>query len=173
MTAPARAMGQQPEEDVKRPFDIDIVLARIREVVKSFPKAAMFQLADEGYTTLFEQLIACIVSIRTRDEVAARSAWRHNYGIACPVLVKIRIVGAAATEEKLGYDAPVLSILITQQQFGEMQDSFRRTREKIAGLPKKVRSSPMAVRRVSSLSAKNLVRQINFLSPRVHSFLPR
>ena len=30
----------------------------------------MFALAEEGHATLFEQLIACILSIRTRDEVS-------------------------------------------------------------------------------------------------------
>jgi endonuclease-3 len=30
--------------------------------------AAMFALASEGYTSLFEQLVSCIISIRTRDE---------------------------------------------------------------------------------------------------------
>ena len=54
----------------KRPFDIGTVLRRIRQAVRPLPKAAMFALAEEGYTTLFEQLVACILSIRTRDEVS-------------------------------------------------------------------------------------------------------
>ncbi len=40
----------------------------IREAVAPYPKAAMFELAELGYATPFEQLIACIISIRTRDE---------------------------------------------------------------------------------------------------------
>ena len=52
----------------KRPFDIDDMLRRIAEAVKPFPKAAMFELADDGFTTAFQQLVACIISIRTRDE---------------------------------------------------------------------------------------------------------
>lgn len=59
----------------KKPFDIDRALARIDEAVRPFPKAAMFELADEGFASTFELLVACIVSIRTRDEttlVAAR-----------------------------------------------------------------------------------------------------
>ncbi|WP_224244440.1 endonuclease III domain-containing protein [Hyalangium gracile] len=54
----------------KEPFDIDRVLERIREAVRSFADAAMFALAAQGHTTLFEQLVACILSIRTRDEVS-------------------------------------------------------------------------------------------------------
>lgn len=52
----------------KRPFDIDLVMERVGEAVRPFPKAAMFELADEGFASVFEQLIACIISIRTRDE---------------------------------------------------------------------------------------------------------
>lgn len=33
-----------------------------------YPKAAMFELYERGYTSLFEQLISCIISIRTLDE---------------------------------------------------------------------------------------------------------
>ena len=53
----------------KLPFDIDLVLARIEEAVRPWPKAALFQLAEEGFTSTFEQLLACIISIRTYDEV--------------------------------------------------------------------------------------------------------
>jgi endonuclease III len=51
-------------------------LARIRRTVRPLPKAAMFALADEGYRSLFEQLVACILSIRTRDEVSLVAARR-------------------------------------------------------------------------------------------------
>lgn len=53
----------------KRAFDIDLALARIEEAVRPWPKAALFQLAEEGYTSVFEQLLACMISIRTYDEV--------------------------------------------------------------------------------------------------------
>jgi endonuclease III len=58
----------------KRPFDIDQVIRRIRAAVRPFPKAAMFELADEGFSSPFEQLVACIISIRTRDEVTTPTA---------------------------------------------------------------------------------------------------
>jgi len=53
----------------KGPFDIGLALERIAQAVQPWPKAALFQLADEGYTSVFEQLLACIISIRTFDEV--------------------------------------------------------------------------------------------------------
>jgi endonuclease III len=60
----------------KRPFDIDEAMARIREAVRPYPKAAMFELADDGFTSPFEQLIACLLSVRTRDETSLVAARR-------------------------------------------------------------------------------------------------
>nr|WP_242042926.1 endonuclease III [Leptolyngbya sp. FACHB-60] len=48
----------------------------MREAVAPFPKAAMFQLAEEGFDTVYEQLVACIISIRTYDEVSVVVAQR-------------------------------------------------------------------------------------------------
>src|SRR5215831_11382371 len=52
----------------KRPFDVPLAVERLREVVKPYPKAALFELYAEGHTSVFEILVACILSIRTRDE---------------------------------------------------------------------------------------------------------
>jgi endonuclease-3 len=53
----------------KKPLDIGQAIERIRTAVRPWPKAALFQLAEEGFTSAFEQLVACIISIRTYDEV--------------------------------------------------------------------------------------------------------
>lgn len=53
---------------MKRPFDLSAMLKKIEKAVAAYPKAAMFDLYERGYTTLFEQLISCIISIRTLDE---------------------------------------------------------------------------------------------------------
>lgn len=60
--------------DEKLPFDVEVVLERVREAVRPYPQAAMFALRDEGFTSAFEQLVACILSIRTRDETMIRVA---------------------------------------------------------------------------------------------------
>ena len=72
-------MALQPNP--KRPFDVDSVFDLVREAVAPFPPAAMFQLADEGYDSTFEQLVACIISIRTLDEVSLVVA-RHLFAVA-------------------------------------------------------------------------------------------
>ena len=58
----------------KKSFDIDIALEKISEAVKPWPKAAMFELAEDGFNSPFEQLVACMISIRTYDEVSLPTA---------------------------------------------------------------------------------------------------
>ncbi len=62
--------------DEKQPFDIDLAVRLIREAVRPYPKAAMFELADRGHNSVFEQLVGCILSVRTRDEVTLPAALR-------------------------------------------------------------------------------------------------
>jgi endonuclease III len=61
---------------MKQPFDVDVVMERIAKAVRPFPKAALFELVDEGFGTPFEILIACVISIRTRDETTLVCARR-------------------------------------------------------------------------------------------------
>lgn len=72
----------------KRPFDIGLALERIEEAVRPWPKAALFQLAEEGYTTTFEQLLACIISIRTYDEV--------TLPVSCKLFARARLPAEVA-----------------------------------------------------------------------------
>lgn len=61
---------------MKKPFDIDLAIQLINHAVRPYPKAAMFELAEEGFNSPFEQLIACMISIRTYDEVSLPTARR-------------------------------------------------------------------------------------------------
>jgi endonuclease III len=60
----------------KRPFDLPTAIRRLRTATAPYPKAALFELAAEGYDSVFEILIACILSIRTRDETTLPTARR-------------------------------------------------------------------------------------------------
>src|SRR5262245_63622788 len=51
-------------------------MRHVAEAVRPYAKAAMFELAEAGFTSPFEQLIACIISIRTYDEVTLPTARR-------------------------------------------------------------------------------------------------
>ena len=72
---------------MKLAFDLSTVLSRIEEATRAFPKAAMFELAERGYSTLFEQLISCIISIRTLDETT--------------IPVSLRLFSVARTPQEL------------------------------------------------------------------------
>lgn len=67
----SNAIAPNRERDAsKQPFDIDTALMEIAAAVRPYPKAAMFELAEQGYASPFQQLVACVISIRTRDEAS-------------------------------------------------------------------------------------------------------
>lgn len=90
----------------KRPFDIDEVIARIRDFVKEMPAPSMFQLRNEGFATPFEQLVACIISIRTMEETSL------------PVSRQLFAV-ARTPAEMLALDVDRIEGLIHQSTFSE------------------------------------------------------
>lgn len=88
------------------PFDIDLVMERLRVAVEPFPPAAMFHLFEEGYASLFEQLVACIISIRTYDEVS--------------IPVAHALLDSARTPEAMQQLSPAeIAALIAQSTFAE------------------------------------------------------
>jgi endonuclease-3 len=58
----------------KLPYDIPEMFRRLRRATRHHTPAAMFQLKDEGYDSVFEILVACIISIRTFEEVTLPTA---------------------------------------------------------------------------------------------------
>ena len=60
----------------KKPFDIRRATKLIDKAIRPYKKAAMFELAEDGFNSTFEQLVACMISIRTYDEVTIPVARR-------------------------------------------------------------------------------------------------
>jgi endonuclease-3 len=60
----------------KKPFDIRRAVRLIDKAIRPYKKAAMFELAEDGFNSTFEQLVACMISIRTFDEVTIPVARR-------------------------------------------------------------------------------------------------
>jgi len=90
----------------KQRFDIHALLRRIRNAVAEHADAAMFDLADRGFKTVFQQLVACIISIRTRDEVS--------------LPVAIRLLERAPTPEQMAKLIPGrIDSLIKESSFHE------------------------------------------------------
>ena len=120
----------------KRPFDIALAVRRIREAVRPLPKAAMFALAEEGHGTLFEQLVACILSIRTRDEVSLAAARRLFARAAAPA--EVAALSTAALDRLIGDTS------FHAAKAGQIREIARRTAEDHAGVlpsdPELVRS---------------------------------
>lgn len=84
----------------KEPFDIDQVMAKVREAVRPYPKAAMFELAERGFASPFQQLVACILSIRTFDEVSLPAAL-HLFEVA-PDPASLASMSVAEIDERIG-----------------------------------------------------------------------
>jgi endonuclease-3 len=63
------------------------MIARIRAATKPFPKAAMFELAERGKTSVFHVLVGCIISIRTLDEVSLPTSLKLFEAAATPAQV--------------------------------------------------------------------------------------
>ncbi len=94
---------------MKTNFDLTTVLDRIAEAIRPFPKAAMFELAERGYDSLFEQLVSCIVSIRTLDETT--------------IPVSLRLFEAART--------PEATMALSRDQLSELLDGTTYPGQKI------------------------------------------
>lgn len=81
IASPLKHPPVDPGTSDKKPFDIDDMIRRLRTAVKPYTPAAMFQLYDEGYASVFEILVSCIISIRTLEEVTLPTA-RKLFAVA-------------------------------------------------------------------------------------------
>jgi endonuclease-3 len=77
----------------KKEFEIDVVMSRVDEAVRDFPKAALFELAQDGHNSPFEILVACVISVRTRDEVTLPVSRRLFEQACTPEVVSLMEVG--------------------------------------------------------------------------------
>lgn len=70
-------MSAHPVTHVReRPFDVDVAFERLREAVKPYPRPVLFALAADGYGSPFEVVVACVITIRTLEEVSLLAAQR-------------------------------------------------------------------------------------------------
>src|ERR1700754_2917807 len=131
----------------KRPFDIDQAIRLISEAVAPFPKAAMFELAERGFNSTFEQLAACIISIRTYDEVMLPTPLRLFERARTPgELLKLspleieEIIRPATFHEQKAYNLHAIAERVVSQYGGELPCdadvllSFQGVGPKCAGL---------------------------------------
>src|SRR5690606_26380997 len=78
-TGPAGRSGARTAKGgpvAKREFHIGAVLRRVRRAVAGLPKAALFELAEAGHRTVFEQVASGNILTRTREEVTLEAVLR-------------------------------------------------------------------------------------------------
>jgi endonuclease-3 len=78
-------------------FPIHSVLTRCAEAVADKPPAAMFGLRDEGYSSLYEQLISSLISVRTYDETSTAVS-RNLFAVARTPEAMVRLDREALIE---------------------------------------------------------------------------
>jgi len=111
----------------KASFDIDIAVDRLREAVRPFPKAMLFQLYEDGHTSAFEILVACLISVRTRDETSLAMARRLFAQARTPTAIaKMDINAIDALIDKCAFhlvkseQINTLARLIVEENAGEL-----------------------------------------------------
>jgi endonuclease-3 len=111
----------------KRPFDISEAIRAIRKAVEPFPKAALFELAEDGFNSTFEQLIACIISIRTYDEVMLPTARRLFERARTPDEMRRlspkeidEIIRPATFHEQKAYNIHAIAERVAEEYGGEL-----------------------------------------------------
>src|SRR5699024_4709851 len=122
------AMGRKRKDHqrmVKHPFDIDIAMQRVRKAVRPFPKAAMFELRDDGFDTPFTQLIACLLSVRTRDETSLAAARR--------LFQQTRTPDALAAMSPDDIDTLIGDVTFHERKTSQIRDIATRVRDEFAG----------------------------------------
>ncbi|HYZ31884.1 MAG TPA: endonuclease III [Crenalkalicoccus sp.] len=131
----------------KEPFDFDEAFRRLRSAVAGLPKAAMFELRDRGYGSLFEQLVASLISARTRDETTVPVCLRLFAAVRTPQAMAsldeptlVRLLHGVTFPEPKARDLLALSRRIANELHGVVPDTpeglmnFRGVGPKIAAL---------------------------------------
>ncbi|CAO3440418.1 endonuclease III domain-containing protein [Azospirillum endophyticum] len=111
-------------------FDIDEVFRRLRIAVAPYPKAAMFELRDRGYGTPFQQLVASLISARTRDETSLEVSERLFAVASTPAAMAalpeerlVALLHGATFPEPKARDIRALSRRIVEEEDGEVPDT--------------------------------------------------
>lgn len=128
-------------------FDLSQALEKIETAVASFPKAALFELYERGYSSLFEQLLACIISIRTYDEVTVPAAealfalgrTAEEIKALSPEMIAAAISSSSYADSK-GFQIKEIAVQVVEKLGGELPadyevlTSFKGVGPKCAGL---------------------------------------
>ena len=127
MTGTRERRAVRTRRSKKRPFDIDVAMRRIADAIAAsgVADAAMFALATEGYRSLFEQLVACVISIRTYDETMLVCARR--------LFARARTPRAIAALPVRSIDALIRESAFHEAKANQIREIARRTATEFGG----------------------------------------
>ncbi|HSA55097.1 MAG TPA: endonuclease III [Gemmatimonadaceae bacterium] len=119
--------GEAAAAGGKRPFRFGVALPRIRRTLETaaLADAAMFELADRGYRSVFEQLVACVLSIRTRDEV--------SLPVAIRLFERARSPAAIAELPERVIDDLIRASTFHEAKARQIREIAQRTRDEFGG----------------------------------------
>jgi endonuclease-3 len=116
---------------MKRAFDIDVVMEHVRSAVEPFPKAMLFELFSSGFKSPFEILVACLISVRTKDETSLRMAHQLFAAARTPAAMAALDINAIdALINKCAFhlvkaeQIHTISSLLLEEHNGELPCSF-------------------------------------------------
>lgn len=139
----AAASAGAPGRPDKEPFDIAEAFRRLRRATAGLPKAAMFELRDRGHGSPFEQLVAALVSARTRDETTVPACLRLFAVARTPAAL------AALDEDRLA--ALLRGVTFPEAKARDLKAIARRILEEHGG---RVPDSAEALRRFRGVGPK-------------------
>ncbi|WP_458096865.1 endonuclease III domain-containing protein [Roseomonas sp. WA12] len=129
-TSAARHTGGDPRLD-KIAFDYDEAFRRLRLMLAEHPKAAMFDLRDRGHGSPFEQLVASLISARTRDETTTPVCLRLFAVARTPAQMAsldesrlIELLHGATFPEPKARDILAFSRCIAEEHEGQVPDTM-------------------------------------------------
>jgi endonuclease-3 len=125
------------------------VVTVLRQAVETLPqtKAAMFMLADEGFGSVFEQVVSAIISVRTTEEVTLPASRRLLTAAKTPAAVAeigvsgiAKLISRATFADTKARDIYAIAVAARDQYGGSLPcdvntlDAFRGVGPKVANL---------------------------------------
>ena len=110
---------------MRQDFPVTAVLDAIEPAVAPFPKASMHELADDGLRTLFQQVVACLISVRTYEEVTMPIC-RELFAVAPDPAAMLEL----GEERLLGI---IRKSTFSDRKVGQIIEIARRTAEEFGG----------------------------------------
>jgi len=119
------------EGPLKQQFDVHDAFDRLRVAVGQLPKAAMFDLRDQGFKSPFLLLVGSLISARTRDETTVRVCLRLFEAANTPEMMislgerrLARLLHGATFPEPKARDLIAICERLTKDFSGEVPANF-------------------------------------------------